>query len=124
MLNMSRFETSKFVRNQSIMRIDCLIEACEKMSWKYKREGDTLFITDINAGCTFGAEYAIKVQGDQVTYNTYYLGNTKEYVDKLKSLYDTINVEYSKTAVPNNVIIPLNDNLTLQYLTKSNSIAM
>lgn len=96
---MSRFETSKFVRNQSIMRIDCLIEACEKMSWKYKREGDTLFITDINAGCSFGAEYAIKVQGDQVTYNTYYLGNTKEYVDKLKSLYDTINVEYSKTAV-------------------------
>ena len=96
---MSRFETSKFVRNQSIMRIDCLIEACEKMSWKYKREGDTLFITDINAGCSFGVEYAIKVQGDQVTYNTYYLGNTKEYVDKLKSMYDTINVEYSKTAV-------------------------
>ena len=96
---MSRFETSKFVRNQSVMRTDCLIEACDQLGWKYRQEGETLLITDINAGRSFGGEYAIKVHDNQVTYNTYYLGNTKEYVDKLRLLYNSLNVEYSKTAV-------------------------
>ena len=96
---MSRFETSRFVRNPSVMRTDCLIEACDKLGWKYRQKGDAFLITDINAGRSFGDEYAIKVQDNQVTYNTYYLGNTKEYVDKLRSLYNSLNVEYSKTAV-------------------------
>jgi hypothetical protein len=96
---MSRFETSKFVRNQSVMRTDCLIEACDKLGWKYRQEGNAILITDINAGISYSGEYAIKVKDNQVTYNTYYFGNTKEYVDKLRSLYNSLNVEYSKTAV-------------------------
>lgn len=97
---MSRFETSKFVRNPAVMRVECLKKACDKLGWKYHVEDDaTLIITDINVGRSFSGEYAIKVHGDQVTYNTYYMGNTKEYVNKLQSVYNALNVEYSKMTV-------------------------
>jgi hypothetical protein len=98
---MSRFETSKFVRNASIMNQECLIEACQKLNWKFNRQGDELLITDIGIKQSFGNEYAIKVKGSNVTYNTYYLGNVKEYVQKLQSVYNELNIEYSKTTIIN-----------------------
>jgi hypothetical protein len=98
---MSRFETSKFVRNTSVMNQECLIDACQKLNWKYTQRGDELLITDIGVTQSFGSEFAIKVKGNNVTYNTYYLGNTKEYVQKLQGVYNELNVEYSKTAVIN-----------------------
>ncbi|MDR1984574.1 MAG: hypothetical protein LBQ28_07115, partial [Prevotellaceae bacterium] len=98
---MSRFETSKFVRNNSVMNQDCLIDACNKLNWEYNIVGDELLINDIGVKQSFGSEFAIKVKGNQVTYNTYYLGNTKEYVQKLQSVYNELNVEYSKTMIIN-----------------------
>ncbi|MDR2652408.1 MAG: hypothetical protein LBC68_08870 [Prevotellaceae bacterium] len=98
---MSRFETSKFVRNASVMNQECLIEACQKLNWKYNKRGDELFITDIGIKQSFGSEFAIKVKGNDVIYNTYYLGNTKDYVQKLQGVYNKLNVEYSKTTVIN-----------------------
>ena len=93
---MSRFESSKFIRNKSIMRQDCLTAACDKLGWKYHIDKGTLLVTDIGTGVSFGYEYAIKVEGDIVTYNTYYLGNTAQYVDKLQQEFNALNVEYSK----------------------------
>jgi len=98
---MSRFETSKFVRNASIMNQECLIEACQKLNWKFAKQGDELLITNIGVEQSFGNEYAIKVKGSNVTYNTYYLGNAKEYVQKLQSVYNELNIEYSKTTIIN-----------------------
>ena len=98
---MSRFETSKFVRNSSVMNQECLVEACQKLNWKYIINADELLITDIGIKQSFGGEYAIKVKGNQVTYNTYYLGNAKEYVSKLQSMYNGLNIEYSKTMIIN-----------------------
>lgn len=98
---MSRFETSKFVRNVSVMNQECLIDACLKLNWKFAKQGDELLITDIGIKQSFGNEYAIKVKGSNVTYNTYYLGNTKEYVQKLQNIYNELNVEYSKTTIIN-----------------------
>jgi hypothetical protein len=98
---MSRFETSKFVRNASVMNQECLIEACQKLNWKYIQRGDELLIMDIGVKQSFGSEFAIKVKGNDVTYNTYYLGNTKNYVQKLQGVYNELNVEYSKTIVIN-----------------------
>jgi len=98
---MSRFETSKFVRNASVMNRDCLIDACNKLNWKYNIVGNELLINDIGVKQSFGSEFAIKVKGNQVTYNTYYLGNTKEYVQKLQGVYNELNVEYSKTMIIN-----------------------
>jgi len=98
---MSRFETSKFVRNASVMNQECLIEACQKLNWKFTKQGDELLITDIGVKQSFGNEYAIKLKGSNVTYNTYYLGNTKEYVQKLQSVYNELNIEYSKMTIIN-----------------------
>ena len=98
---MSRFETSKFVRNSSVMNQECLVEACQKLNWKYIINADELLITDIGIKQSFGGEYAIKVKGNQVTYNTYYLGNAKEFVSKLQSMYNGLNIEYSKTMIIN-----------------------
>jgi len=98
---MSRFETSKFIRNASIMNQECLIEACQKLNWKFAKQGDELLITDIGVKQSFGNEYAIKVKGNNVTYNTYYLGNAKEYVQRLQSVYNELNIEYSKTTIIN-----------------------
>ena len=98
---MSRFETSKFVRNSSVMNQECLVDACQKLNWKYSINTDELLITDIGIKQSFGGEYAIKVKGNQVTYNTYYLGNAKEYVSKLQSMYNGLNIEYSKTMIIN-----------------------
>ena len=98
---MSRFETSRFVRNTSVMNQECLIDACQKLNWKFAKQGDELLITDIGIKQSFGNEYAIKVKGSNVTYNTYYLGNTKEYVQKLQNIYNELNVEYSKTTIIN-----------------------
>ena len=93
---MSRFESSKFVRNQAIMRQDCVRKACDKLGWKYTVKNNTLLITDIDAGVSFGSEYAIKIEGDDVIYNTYYLGNTADYVQRQQQEYNLLNVEYSK----------------------------
>ena len=96
---MSRFETSKFVRDSSIMNQSCLIAACEQLNWKFIQMNGDLLITDIGVKQQFYGEYAIKVHGNQVTYNTYYFGNTKEYVDKLQKLYNELNVEYSRNMI-------------------------
>ncbi|MFC2349845.1 MAG: hypothetical protein ACFNL7_04340 [Capnocytophaga granulosa] len=98
---MSRFETSKFVRNSAIMNQDCLTEACQKLNWKYTQKNDELLITDIGVKQSFYGEFAIKVKGNEVTYNTYYLGNAREYVQKLQDVYNELNVEYSKRMVIN-----------------------
>jgi len=98
---MSRFETSKFVRNASVMNLHCLIDACNKLNWKYQLNNDELLINDIGVEQSFGNEYAIRVKGNQVTYNTYYLGNTKEHVQKLQNVYNELNVEYSQTMIIN-----------------------
>ena len=96
---MSRFESSKFVRDNTVMNQECLIEACQKLNWKFKVNSDEFFITDIGIKKSFEGEFALKVKGNQVTYNTYYLGNAKEYVAKLQGLYNELNVEYSKTMI-------------------------
>lgn len=96
---MSRFETSKFIRNSSVMNKECLIEACHKLNWKYILNGDELTINDIGIKQSLGGEYAIRVKGNQVTYNTYYLGNAKSYVEQLQKVYNVLNIEYSKTMI-------------------------
>lgn len=98
---MSRFETSKFVRNNAVMNQECLIQACNELNWKYTIRGDELYITDIGIYQRFYGEFALKVKGTEVTYNTYYLGNAKEYVNQLRNMYGKLNVEYSKNMVIN-----------------------
>ena len=56
-------------------------------------------INDIGLNQSFDNEFAIKVKGNNVIYNTYYLGNAKNYVDQLQKSYNELNIEYSKTMI-------------------------
>lgn len=96
---MSRFESSTFIRNANAMNKDVLIAACEELGWTYKQEGEAVLVTDLGISQKFYGEFAIKVEDNSVTYNTYYFGNTEEYVDMLKTKYEQLNVEYSKKTV-------------------------
>lgn len=99
---MSRFETSKFVRNNAVMNRECLVQACDQLGWKYVLRGtDELLVTDIGVNQKFYGEYAIRVKGTDVTYNTYYLGNAREFVNQLQTVYNRLNVEYSKNMIVN-----------------------
>ena len=82
---MSRFETSKFVRDSSIMHQNVLVEACQSLGWKYHVENNSLLITDLGNNVNFFGEYAIKVTDNQVTYNTYYFGETEGAVKQLQN---------------------------------------
>ena len=96
---MSRFESSTFVRNANVMNKDLLVSACDELGWSYRLQNDSLMVTDLGLSQKFFGEYAIKVENNIVTYNTYYWGNTEEYVNILKDKYETLNVEYSKKSV-------------------------
>ena len=80
---MSRFESSTFVRNANAMSKDILIDACKELGWSYKIYDEAVFVTDLGIDQKFYGEFAIKVENNTVTYNTYYLGNTSEYVNLL-----------------------------------------
>jgi hypothetical protein len=96
---MSRFESSRFVKNPQIMNQQVLKFACEKLGWKYKVINNELLITDIKQNVKLNGEFALKISGDQVTYNSYYLKNGKELVTELQSVFFPLNVEYAKKTV-------------------------
>lgn len=96
---MSRFESSTFIRNANAMSKDVLIAALKELGWTYKIQDNAILVTDLGIAQKFYGEYAIKVENNTVTYNTYYLGNTEEFVNNLKSKYEKLNVEYSKNSV-------------------------
>ena len=96
---MSRFESSTFVRNENAMNKDVLISACEELGWSYTLRDEAVLVTDLGIGQKFYGEFAIKVENNSVTYNTFYLGNTADYVNLLKNKYQELNVEYSKNTV-------------------------
>ena len=96
---MSRYESSKFIKDPKTMNQDALKQACDKLGWKYRVENNTLFVTDANQKSEMYGEYVLKVDGDTVTYNSYYLDNGEQLIDELKSTFFPLNVEYAKKSV-------------------------
>jgi hypothetical protein len=96
---MSRFETSKFVRNPQVMNQEVLKIACDKLGWTYKIVNSELLVTDIKQNVQLYGEFALKVTGDQVIYNSYYLKNGKELIKELQETFFPLNVEYAKNTV-------------------------
>lgn len=74
---MSCFESSTFLKNPDVMNQEILISACEKLVWKYTVTGNELTIFQLSANENLRGEYAMKIVGNKVTYNTYYLQNAK-----------------------------------------------
>jgi len=96
---MSRFETSKFVRNPQVMNQEVLKIACDRLGWTYKIVNNELLVTDIKQNVQLYGEFALKVTGDQVIYNSYYLKNGKELIKELQKTFFPLNVEYAKNTV-------------------------
>ena len=44
-------------------------------------------------------EYVLKVAGDTVTYNSYYLDNGQQLIEELQETFFPLNVEYAKKSV-------------------------
>jgi hypothetical protein len=80
--------------NQQVLKI-----ACDKLGWKYEARNNELLITDIKQNVQLYGEFALKVSGDQVIYNSYYLKNGKELIEELQSVFFPLNVEYAKKTV-------------------------
>lgn len=77
---MSRFESSRFVRNPKVMHVDILKSTCDALGWSYSIKGNELLVTDAKQGSKLYGEYALKVNlaTNEVTYNTYYMPNAEQ----------------------------------------------
>lgn len=96
---MSRYESSRFVRDPKVMNKEVLAQACDKLGWKYVIKGEELLVTDLGGKEQLYGEYALKLSEGTVTYNSYYLKNGQELVEELKSVFFPLNVEYAKDSV-------------------------
>ena len=86
---MSRFESSKFIRNPQVMHADVLKSACDTFGWTYSVKGKELLVTDANQGTKLYGEFALKLNltTNEVTYNTYYMPNAVQKVEELQNQF-------------------------------------
>lgn len=98
---MSRFESSRFVRNPHVMHIDVLKSACEALGWTYHVVGDELLVTDAKQNAKLYGEFALKLNltTNEVTYNAYYMPNAAKKVEELQSQFYALNAAYAKKSL-------------------------
>ena len=95
---MSRFESSRFIKDPKVMNPEALKRACDALGWKYTTNGEDLLVTDLGGKEKLHGEFALKVSGGTVTYNSYYLKNGAELVEELKSVFFPLNVAYANVS--------------------------
>ena len=54
---MSRVESSRFLRNSSVMHADVLKSACDSLGWTYEVKGDILIVSDAQQNSNMYGEY-------------------------------------------------------------------
>ena len=98
---MSRFESSRFVRNPQVMHVDVLKSACDTLGWTYSVKGNELLVTDANQGSKLYGEFALKLNltTNEVTYNTYYMPNAVQKVEELQNQFYALNAAYAKNSL-------------------------
>lgn len=96
---MSCFESSTFVKNPDVMNQEVLISACNKLGWKYSKSANELTIHQLNQHENLQGEYAMKITGNKVTYNTYYLKNARNKVNELQTVFYELNVKYAEESI-------------------------
>ena len=98
---MSRFESSRFVRNPQVMHVDVLKSACDTLGWTYSVKGNELLVTDANQGTKLYGEFALKLNltTNEVTYNTYYMPNAVQKVEELQNQFYALNAAYAKNSL-------------------------
>jgi len=96
---MSCFESSTFIKNPDVMNQDILIQSCKKLGWKYSITEKELTIFQLNVGENLRGEFAMKIVGNKVTYNTYYLKNAKSKVQELQNVFYELNIKYAEESI-------------------------
>lgn len=96
---MSCFESSRFLKNSNVMNREVLTQACDKLKWRYTVNSDEVIVYGLDSKEDLRGEYALKVKGNQVTYNTYYLKNAGNHVQNLKDTFYELNIKYSEEAI-------------------------
>lgn len=96
---MSCFESSKFLKNPQVMNQEVLIKACNELGWEYEIRQNELIVLNANQKENLRGEYLIKVRGDTVSYNSYYMKNAKEFVSELQETFFKLNVVYAKETI-------------------------
>lgn len=100
---MSCFESSTFLRSPQVMNQEMLKKACEKLGWKFEvkteRNQEVLYVYDAKQQENLRGEFALKVVGNTITYNRYYMTNGKELVKELENEFYGINIAYSQTVI-------------------------
>ena len=96
---MSCFETSTFTKNPDVMNQEVLVQACTKLGWKFTKTANELTIFQLNENENLRGEYAMKIVGNKVTYNTYFLKNARSKVNELQSVFYELNVKYAEESI-------------------------
>lgn len=98
---MSRFESSRFVRNPQVMTVEVLKSACDTLGWAYRMAGNELLVTDAKQGSRLYGEFALKLNlsTNEVTYNTYYMPNAVHKVEELQEQFYALNAAYAKNSL-------------------------
>jgi len=98
---MSRFESSRFVRNNNIMDREVLKSACDSLGWTYILKGDILTVSDVKQKGNLYGEFALRlnVKTNEVVYNTYYLPDAPQKVKELQNQFYLINAEYARKSL-------------------------
>lgn len=98
---MSRFESTRFVRNPQIMHVDVLKSACDILGWAYTISGNDLIVTDAKQNSQLYGEFALKLNlsTNEVTYNTFYMPDASKKVEELQKQFYALNVTYAKNAL-------------------------
>ena len=98
---MSRFESSRFARNSTIMNADVLKSACDSLGWKYSLSDNILTVSDVNQRHNMYGEYILRVDltTNIVSYNTYYTPDAPLKVEELQNTFYKLNAEYAKNSL-------------------------
>ena len=91
---MSCWETSTFLPNPNNMKVSLLKDACQKLNWKFSVDNTVLTVWDAKQNSELYGEYALRVEGNNVTYNDYYMKNGMDKLNELKSTYMLLYLPY------------------------------
>jgi hypothetical protein len=102
---MSCFESSTFLKNPKVMDQEILKKACIQLKWGFRTEKEqdqkALYVYDVDQRRDLGGEFALKVVGNTVTYNSFYLKNGRELVKALQDQFHGLNVAYAEQTIVN-----------------------
>lgn len=96
---MSCFESSTFLKNPQVMNKQVLMNACKKLGWKFEIRQDELIVYNAKQNTELHGEYALKVKGNVVSFNNYYMKNGRELIKELQNQFYELNIEYAEQSI-------------------------